>query len=122
MSDVEDLLKVDWARREAMISGSSSDLAATLSDELVWTHSSGRTDDKQAVLNAIETKSVIYESLQVEDYAISEHGGGVFIYHGILMGKVVKDGAEKNLKNKFLSVWQRSGSSFEMLAWQSTGF
>jgi len=121
MGNKEDLLKTDVARREAMISGKADDLAATLSDALVWTHSSGRTDDKQAVLDAIQSGTVSYESLQVEDFAIFEHGD-VFIYHGILLGDVVKDGMEKKLKNKFLSVWKRTASSFEMLAWQSTGF
>ena len=121
MGDAENLLKVDSARRDAMISGNSRDLGATLSDDLVWTHSSGRTDDKTAILNALETRSVIYESLQVEDVTISEHGE-IFICHGVLNGKVVKDGAGKTLRNKFLSVWKRIGSSFKMLAWQSTGF
>lgn len=118
---MDDLLKADSRRREAMISGNTDDLACMLDDNLHWTHSSGRTDDKKAVLYAIASKAVNYESLQVEDFAISEHGD-IFIYYGVLTGSVSKDGVEKQLRNKFLSVWERSGSSFQMLAWQSTGF
>ena len=121
MDDVEDLLRADAKRREAMISGNAHDLARTLDDELQWTHSSGRTDDKKTILTAIESKAVNYRSLHVEDFAISQHGE-IFIYQGVLNGRVSKDGIEKELRNKFLSVWERSGSSFQMLAWQSTGF
>ncbi len=121
MGDAEDLLRADCKRREAMISGNMHDLARTLNDDLQWTHSSGRTDDKKAILNTIESKAVDYRSLQVEDFAISQHGD-IFIYQGVLIGRVSRDGVEKQLRNKFLSVWERSGSSFQMLAWQSTGF
>lgn len=121
MSDVQDLLAADAARRRAMVAANVGALAAALSDELVWTHSSGRTDDKAAVLRAIESGSVSYESLEVEDYGISQYGE-IFVYHGVLMGRVVKDGAARQLRNKFLSVWRRAGPAFEMLAWQSTGF
>lgn len=121
MSEVEDLLAADAARRKAMIAGNASALEGLLSDDLVWTHSSGRTDDKAAVLHAIEAGTVLYRSLQVEDVVVSRHGE-IFICHGTLNGKASRDGVERDLRNKFLSVWKRTGASFQMLAWQSTGF
>jgi ketosteroid isomerase-like protein len=121
MGDTQDLLAADAARREAMISGNASELAKILSDDLVWTHSSGRTDDKAAVLQTIEAKAVVYLSLQVDDAVVSQHND-IFICHGTLQGRVSKDGAERDLRNKFLSIWKRADDSFQMLAWQSTGF
>lgn len=121
MSNVEDLLAADAARREAMIAADTSALGSLLSDDLVWTHSSGRTDNKAAVLQTIGEKAVLYLALQVEDVRVSEHND-VFICHGTLHGRVSKDGTERDLRNKYLSVWKQAGSSFEMLAWQSTGF
>jgi len=121
MSAADDLVTADAGRRQAMIAANVPALAAVLSDDLVWTHSSGRTDDKAAVLKAIETRSVSYQSLEVEDAAVAQHGD-IFIYHGTLIGRVLKDGAERALRNKFLSVWRRAGASFQLLAWQSTGF
>jgi ketosteroid isomerase-like protein len=121
MNDADQLIRADAARREAMISGDAGALAAVLSDDLIWTHSSGRTDDKTAVLSAIESKSVRYESLEVERTVIKQHGE-IFLYHGTLNGRVVKDGEERQLRNKFLSVWRRAGATLQMLAWQSTGF
>lgn len=104
-----------------MISANVDELADALSDDLVWTHSSGRTEGKAAVLQAIESQTVQYLSLEVEGVAVSQHND-IFICHGTLNGRASRDGVAKELRNKFLSVWQRAGSSFKMLAWQSTGF
>ena len=121
MSNHDDLLAADLARREAMITADVAALAGLLHRDLVWTHSSGRTDDKAAVLEAIESHSVEYLSLNTEGVSILQLDD-IFICNGTLHGKVRKDGVERDLRNKFLSVWTRQDSSFAMLAWQSTGF
>ena len=121
MNHAEELIKVDIARRDAMISGDMHILGQILSDELVWTHSSGKTEDKNAVLQAIESKSVSYKSLTIKDYSITQHDN-IYIYQGLLDGFASRDGIEKNLKSKFLSVWRWTGSTYEMLAWQSTSY
>jgi len=121
LNDVEELLKADAARRQAMISANADDLADALSDDLVWTHSSGRTEGKAAIIQAIESQTVQYLALEVEDVEISQHND-IFICHGTLNGRASRDGVAKELRNKFLSVWQLTGSSYKMLAWQSTGF
>jgi len=119
MRYVEDLLEADSARRQAMVSANVDELANSLSDDLVWTHSSGRTEGKAAVIQAIKSKTVQYLSLEVEGVEVSQHNN-IFVCHGTLNGRASRDGVTKELRNKFLSVWQRSGSSFKMLAWQST--
>ncbi|MFV2091420.1 MAG: nuclear transport factor 2 family protein [Pseudomonadales bacterium] len=121
MSDEDRLLEADRVRRESMVSGDVERLSAMLSDDLVWTHSSGKMDDKESFLKKIETRAVVYQSLEPESQTISQHGD-VMICHGTLIGSAAVDGKVKNLRSRFLSVWQRSGNSFEMLAWQSTGF
>ena len=110
----------DAARRKAMIDANTKVLAGYLSDDLTWTHSSGRTDDKQAVLATISEGSVRYLSLDTEDLNVRAIGTTV-IATGIVMGRVSKDGAERDLKNRFLSVWRQESGSFRMMAWQSTG-
>jgi ketosteroid isomerase-like protein len=121
MDDMQELLTADAQRRDAMIAGDVDGLSRLLDDELVWTHSSGRTDDKTAFLGAIADGTVTYLSLETEDVSVSRHGE-VYLCHGILNGRASRDGAEKALRNKFLSVWRRANGAFAMLAWQSTGF
>ena len=121
MADKQTVLEADAARRNSMIAGDVDTLAEYLNDDLVWTHSSGRTDDKAAVLDAIASKSVVYLSLATDAVRVDEQGD-IRIVSGTLNGQVTKDGAQRALRNKFLSVWKRDGASFKMLAWQSTGF
>ena len=120
MNHTEALLKADAERRAAMIAGDVDVLDGLLSDDLVWTHSSGRTDGKAAFLQAIASGAVRYLTLDVSNVRISSYGE-VWICHGDLKGRASRDGVEKPLENRFLSVWRARGDAFELLAWQSTG-
>jgi len=117
----EDVLRADEARRAAMIDADAATLATLLADELIWTHSSGQVDDKAAVLAKIESGAVVYEALDVEAVQVRALAGAL-VLQGTLLGRVRKDGAERALRNRFLSVWRTGADGPELLAWQSTGF
>ena len=121
MTDADDLRATDRRRRDAMIAGDAEALARLLAGELVWTHSSGKRDDRTAFLDRIASRAADYHELEVSDDAVTSHGD-VLVHHGDLVGRVTVGGTEKALRNRFLSVWKRSGDTFELLAWQSTGF
>ncbi len=116
----DELRDIDRVRRNAMISADTGILADLLSDELVWTHSSGKTDNKDSILEAIGSHAVSYESLSISDDTISRHGN-LFIHSGRLDGQASRDGVVKELKSRFLSVWKKTGNHWTLLAWQSTG-
>jgi len=117
----ERLLQADSARRAAMIDADTDALSHHLADELVWTHSSGRTEDKDTVLANIGAGTARYLALRVEDISTTQHGD-IFLYHGTLHGRVKRNGIERELHNKFLSVWRIADERFQMLALQSTAF
>lgn len=121
MTDADELRATDRRRRDAMIAGDADALAPLLADELVWIHSSGRKDDRKAFLDRIGSRAAHYHELEVSDDVVTRHGD-VLVHHGNLLGRVSVDGTEKALRNRFLSVWKRSGGVLELLAWQSTGF
>ena len=121
MTIVDELRETDQRRRKAMIEADVEALGALLSDDLVWTHSSGRKDGKHGLLERIASRSADYLTLDVSDDEVLQQGD-VVIHHGTLSGRVRVDGREKPLNNRFLSVWKGSGNGFELLAWQSTGF
>ncbi len=103
-----------------MISGDAALLDSLLAEDLVWTHSSGKTDGKRSFLDKIESRAVDYQSLEVTEDAVTNHGD-IMIHHGVLAGRVSVDGKEKALRNRFLSVWKYAEGRFQLLAWQSTG-
>ncbi len=103
-----------------MIAADITVLGSLLSDELIWIHSSGKSDSKSAFLASIGSGAVVYGALDVADVSVSAHGN-VFLCHGTLHGTASRNGVEKNLNSRFLSVWKHHEGAFELLAWQSTG-
>ncbi len=119
--NVEELLRdADGRRRAAMVEGDVDALEGLLAADLIWTHSSGRTDGKGSFIDKIASKAVEYLSLEVADDVVRRVGDAV-IHQGTLQGRVRAESGERALRNRFLSVWRLSGDSLELLAWQSTG-
>ncbi|MGE0622144.1 MAG: nuclear transport factor 2 family protein [Pseudomonadales bacterium] len=120
MTEQDGVLRADAQRRAAMVAGDVTALGALLDDELIWTHSSGKTDGRQSFLDGIASGVVRYLALDTEAVQVIRRGE-VFVCHGLLNGRASRDGVEKALSNRFLSVWVHEAGSFRMLAWQSTG-
>lgn len=121
MNQAQALRDADRRRRDAMIAGEPDTLAALLDDELAWTHSSGKQDDKTSLLDRIAAGGTVYLELEVSDDSVTDCGG-VLVHRGNLSGRASVDGREKALRNRFLSVWRRSGDVLQLLFWQSTGY
>lgn len=121
MSDVEALMKADTKRRVAMVAGDVVALGDYLADDLSWTHSSGKTDSKESFLAVMASGSTVYHSLDVRDTKVRIFGD-IFVLEGVVFGDVTKDGLDKKLVNRFITVWQqREHDVFQLQAWQSTG-
>ncbi len=118
--ETEQVLAADAARRAAMISGDVEALAGLLHEDLIWTHSSGKTDNRTSFLEGIGSGVVRYLALETENVTVLNQGD-VFVCHGLLTGRASRDGKEKSLVNRFLNVWVRRDDGYRMIAWQSTG-
>lgn len=121
MTHAQDLRDTDRRRRDAMVAGDADALALLLDDALVWTHSSGKQDDKASFLEKIAGGGTRYLELEVSDDSVTDCGE-VLVHQGNLAGRAAVDGREKALRNRFLSVWRRSGTILQLLFWQSTGY
>tara|TARA_B110000503_G_C7027950_1_gene362695 strand:+ start:66 stop:437 length:372 start_codon:yes stop_codon:yes gene_type:complete len=121
MSDVEALMNVDAQRRAAMVSADVLALGRYLADDLSWTHSSGKTDSKESFLVAMASGATVYHSLDVRGTQVRIFGD-IFVLEGIVFGDVTKNGLDKKLINRFITLWQKGeGGVFQLHAWQSTG-
>jgi len=120
VSEQTAVLAADARRRAAMVTGDAAALGELLDDDLIWTHSSGKTDGKHSFLEGIASGTVRYLSLETDAVGVIQRGD-VFVCHGLLHGRASRDGVEKTLSNRFLAVWERDGNDLRMVAWQSTG-
>ena len=119
MSDHKRLLETDRQRRQAMIAADTEALQRLLSDDLIWTHSSGKAESKAEVINALAQGTVGYQALEnTQDRVL--HSGENFVHQGVLHGSAVRDGETKLLNVRFLSVWQEVENQLQLVAWQST--
>ena len=119
MSDHQRLLQADAERRQAMIAADTSALARLLAEDLIWTHSSGKTESKGEVIQALAEGVVAYETLEVAQDRVLRSGES-YVHQGVLNGRAVRDGETKLLNARFLSVWQETRGQLQLVAWQST--
>jgi len=119
LSNGQRLLAADAERRQAMIAADTSTLARLLAEDLIWTHSSGKTESKGEVIEALAQGAVAYESLEVTEDRVLGSGGN-YVHQGVLSGRAVRNGETKLLNARFLSVWQETQGQLQLVAWQST--
>jgi ketosteroid isomerase-like protein len=68
------VLAAERAWVEAMVQADAAALAQLLSGDLVYSHSSGRTETKAEVLQVIGSRSTRYESIVFRDTKLRQYG------------------------------------------------
>ena len=119
MTENEAILAADANRRAAMISANRNQLESILSERLVWTHSSGAVERREAFIANIEDGTVRYLELQTTAIEVMALGDS-WLCVGELAGRAERDGVEKALRGRFLSAWTQEAGALKMVAWQTT--
>ncbi|MFL9934871.1 nuclear transport factor 2 family protein [Paraburkholderia sp. RL18-103-BIB-C] len=114
-----DLKSLEDERCRAMTSADLAALDRVLSDDLIWTHSSGKVDSKKELLAKIESGESQYLSMLREDerYVISDDAA---VASGVVIQVVRLGGEVRSLRSRYTNVWFREGDDWRVVAWQST--
>jgi hypothetical protein len=92
-----------------------------LSDELVWTHTSGRVDTKESQISSMESGEIVYSRYDPSDVVAQDYGDSV-----VLTGKadihVNFRGTPYPLDVRFTDGWHRKDGKWKMVFWQATTF
>ena len=113
-------LEADKLRRAAMISADIDKISTLVTDDLVYTHSSGKLDDKKSLLEAIGSGSLDYEKIEPRNTVIRAKGGTVVVT-GIVSITVKAPDGLKSFDARFTSVHMRSkDGNWQLMAWQTT--
>ncbi len=114
-----ELLRLDDERSRAMTTADTAALEQLMSDDIVYTHSSGRLDSKKSFIASIASSTVKYRRVDRKDVATSLREG-----FAILTGAVEIDvetgGKLLNLNLRFSNVWERTAKGWQQIVWQST--
>jgi len=116
----EPALEADKLRRAAMISAEIEKISSLVSDDLVYTHSNGKVDDKKSLLDAIRSGSLDYEKIEPRNTVVRAKGGTVVVTGLVAITVKAPDGL-KSFDARFTAVHMRNKEgNWQLMAWQTT--
>ncbi len=117
--DERDIMQCDDRRFKAMVRGDRAALRMVLSDQLTYTHSSGRHDTKAQFLASLGMGQLSYKSIIPEARAVRIYSG-VGIVTGTARMEITARGQDAHFRIRYLAVYIRAEDRWQMVVWQST--
>jgi hypothetical protein len=117
-SDTE-LLRLEDERCRAILAGDVAVLRRLMSNDIVYTHSSGRLDTKESFIASISSGTVRYRRIERRSLATLMRGGFACLT-GAVDIDVETGGRVLNLVLRFSNVWERTPTGWHQILWQST--
>jgi hypothetical protein len=105
-----------------MIAMGQKDTAALknmLCKGLVYTHSSGRQDTKQSLIEGMESGSTVYTSMVPSEVKAQDLGNAV-VLTGVAAISVNSKGKPNSFRVRFTDVYENQNGTWRMVTWQST--
>jgi ketosteroid isomerase-like protein len=114
------IAQLEERRRTAMTAPDPESLTALLSDDVVYTHSDGSVDDKDAYLASVRTGDLVYRRVDQGIERILTRDGTAVVF-GTMAADIVRHGAEKTLDNRTVVVYTAEpDGEYRLIAFQST--
>jgi Domain of unknown function (DUF4440) len=113
------LLEAEEARRQAMLDSNTQKLSTMMADSMVYVHSSGITDNKQAYLQLLSSGTVAYETVAFDGLNI-QLIGQVGLITGTMKASLMRSGNRKQIATAYLAVWEHVGGDWLLHAVQAT--
>ncbi len=113
----DEIRRMEAARCRAIVDADSAALERILSADLIYTHSSGVTEGRDAFITRVRTR--LYRRIQPKDFAIRVHDG-IAIVSGHAEIDTEANGNRKSLFVRFVNVWVQADSAWQNSLWQAT--
>ena len=119
MSNAQMIIELDRKRMTAMAQKDVAALKNMLCKGLVYTHSSGRQDTKQSLLDGMESGTTVYTSM-VPSEVKAQDFGNVVVLTGVAAISVNSRGKPNSFRVRFTDVYENQNGTWRMVTWQST--
>ena len=113
------IIDLDKQRMTAMAQKDVAALKNMLCKGLVYTHSSGRQDTKQSLIEGMESGSTVYTSIVPSEVKAQDVGNAV-VLTGVAAISVNSKGKENSFRVRFTDVYENQNGTWRMITWQST--
>ena len=113
------IIELDKKRMTAMAQKDTAALKNMLCTSLVYTHSSGRQDTKQSLIEGMESGTTVYTSIVPSDVKAQDLGNAV-VLTGVAAISVNSRGKPNSFRVRFTDVYENQNGTWRMVTWQST--
>jgi ketosteroid isomerase-like protein len=113
------VIELDKKRMTASASKDFDALNQLIGDDLIYTHSSARMDTKQSLIGAMRSGSTVYTAMEPSE-VVAQDLGDTVVLTGACAISVVSGGKPNSFKVRFIDVWAKRASGWQMVTWQST--
>lgn len=110
----------DDERQAATKAGDRARLEAIFSNDLRYAHSSGHVDTKASYMEALVSRSTVYESFDYQERKFVPAAPGVVLMTGRVLIHAHNGDQRLALDLNFLAVWREENGRWRFLAWQSS--
>ena len=115
----DEALKAENARYAAQTSGDFKAMEKLFGDDLLYTHSSARTDTKASYIELQRSKAVVYQKMRTSDVKVRTYGC-VAIIKGAGHYQVAINGKSQPVELVFEAVWAMREGGPQFVSWEST--
>ncbi len=116
--DEQTVLDAEKARFEATTSKNYDAMERLLADDLVYTHSSGVVDGKQAYIESIRSGKANYVAIIPDEQKVRVYGNTAIV-NGTCQVKMNNDNKPTEFKLRYTDVYVKKGKQWQLAAWQS---
>jgi ketosteroid isomerase-like protein len=107
------------ARFAAMLNNDVAPLEKCIAADLIYTHSSGRVEDKAMYINSIRSGAVRYKKFQRSEQRVVAYGDSV-VFTGRADVEVDISGGAMSFSLRYADLWVKRAGSWQMVMWQAT--
>ncbi|MGI9270467.1 MAG: nuclear transport factor 2 family protein [Woeseiaceae bacterium] len=115
----KDVLAAQSARITATLDADIDALEKIYAEELVYSHSDGRVDDRQILLNAIASGTVDYKKIDIVEQQIRIYGE-VAVINGTADFRVLAGEQMNEMRLRYTSVYVYQAGGWQFASWHST--
>lgn len=116
-ADVEALERKRFA---AQVSKDFDFLEKVFADDLVYTHSSGKQDNKQAYIQSIRDGKSVYDKIDVDEIIVRDYGKTAVVNGKVTITQGTASGKPTILPLRYTVVYNKNGKKgWQLNTWQS---
>ncbi|MDQ9022052.1 nuclear transport factor 2 family protein [Acinetobacter sichuanensis] len=119
MNYIEMVEKAEQDRFQALIDQDYAAFKTYCDPALTYVHSSARVDTLQSYMDKLENQFYVYQNIDYKIENIVEYSDSLLVF-GVFEASLLLQGAPMQLKNRTLSVWNKTINAVKLFAYQPT--